>query len=218
MLRIVFKSFGPIVDIIAKNSLKRKGQAFVVFESEKAAVEAAEIINGFTLFGKEMRVSMAKTHSDETVKRKAADMFDEHKRKRLMQKGKLFPMNTPYCQYWLYVDFKRAEEDAKAQANPAVAAEKPRAPKTGAAAVPDEYVRPNKILFLQNIPRDVDADDLTTIFERFAGFKEVRLVSARAVAFAEFETEAHAISAKEATANTPVGAEGKPMKVTYQRQ
>lgn len=114
-------------------------------------------------------------------------------------------------------DFKRAEEDAKAQANP-VAAEKPRAAKTGAAAVPDEYVRPNKTLFLQNIPRDVDEDDLTTIFERFEGFKEVRLVSVRAVAFAEFENEQFAITAKEATANTPIGAEGKPMKVTYQRQ
>jgi U2 small nuclear ribonucleoprotein B'' len=79
-------------------------------------------------------------------------------------------------------------------------------------------VRPNKTLFLQNIPRDVDEDDLTTIFERFEGFKEVRLVSVRSVAFAEFENEQFAIAAKEATANTPIGAEGKPMKVTYQRQ
>lgn len=115
-------------------------------------------------------------------------------------------------------DFKRAEEAAKAQANPSVAVEKPRAPKTGAAVVPDEYVRPNKTLFLQNIPRDVDEDDLTAIFENFEGFKEVRLVSVRSVAFAEFENEQFAITAKEATANKPIGAEGKPMKVTYQRQ
>lgn len=79
-------------------------------------------------------------------------------------------------------------------------------------------MRPNKTLFLQNIPRDVDEDDLTAVFERFEGFKEVRLVSVRSVAFAEFENEQFAIAAKEATANTPIGAEGKPMKVTYQRQ
>ncbi|CAO2654824.1 Nn.00g115570.m01.CDS01 [Neocucurbitaria sp. VM-36] len=197
----VFKHYGPILDVIAKSSLKRKGQAFVVFDSEKSALEAVEEMNGFEMYGKVMKVSRAKTHSDETVKRKVADMFDEHKRKRLMLK-----------------DFKRAEEDAKAQANPTVAAEKPRAAKTGAAAVPDEYVRPNKTLFLQNIPRDVDEDALTTIFESFEGFKEVRLVSVRSVAFAEFENEQFAITAKEATANTPIGAEGKPMKVTYQRQ
>ncbi|KAH7395101.1 U2 small nuclear ribonucleoprotein B [Phaeosphaeria sp. MPI-PUGE-AT-0046c] len=196
----VFQYYGPILDIIAKSSLKRKGQAFIVFDSEKSALEAVEDMNGFDLYGKALKVSRAKTHSDETVKRKAADMFEEHKRKRLTLK-----------------DFKRAEEDAKAQANP-VAAEKPRAAKTGAAAVPDEYVRPNKVLFLQNIPHDVTEDDLTAIFEQYEGFKEVRYVSVRNVAFAEFDNEQFAITAKEATANTAVGADAKPLKVTYQRQ
>jgi U2 small nuclear ribonucleoprotein B'' len=213
----VFQYYGPILDIIAKSSLKRKGQAFIVFDSEKSALDAVEEMSGFELYGKPLKVNRAKTHSDETVKRKAADLFEEHKRKRLMQKGTK-PLSQLLNAVLTSADFKRAEEDAKAQANPAVAAEKPRAAKTGAAAVPDEYVRPNKTLFLQNIPRDVDEDDLTTIFERFEGFKEVRLVSVRSVAFAEFENEQFAITAKEATANTPIGAEGKPMKVTYQRQ
>lgn len=84
--------------------------------------------------------------------------------------------------------------------------------------MPDEYVRPNKTLFLQNIPRDVDEEALSDIFERFEGFKEVRLVSVRAVAFAEFENEQCAITAKEATSGTLVGKEGVAMKVTYQRQ
>ncbi|CBX93810.1 hypothetical protein LEMA_P034840.1 [Plenodomus lingam JN3] len=183
-------------------------------------------MNGFEMYGKVMKVTRAKTHSDETVKRKAAELFDEHKRKRLMLKGGLLPFSHPpqlltsaHTNPCLApTDFKRAEEDAKAQANPTVAAEKPRTAKTGAAAVPDEYVRPNKTLFLQNIPRDVDEETLTNVFERFEGFKEVRLVSVRSVAFAEFENEQFAITAKEATANTPIGAEGKPMKVTYQRQ
>jgi U2 small nuclear ribonucleoprotein B'' len=115
-------------------------------------------------------------------------------------------------------DFKRAEEDSKAQANPAAAADKPRAVKTGAALIPDEYVRPNKTLFLQNVPKEVDEEALTAIFERFEGFKEVRAVPIKAVAFAEFENEQFAITAKEATANMPIGPEGKQMKVSYQRQ
>ncbi|KAF1362969.1 hypothetical protein EJ07DRAFT_174561 [Lizonia empirigonia] len=198
----VFAYYGPILDVIAKSSLKRKGQAFVVFDSDKSALDAVEDMNGFELYGKVMKVSRAKTHSDETVKRKAADMFEEHKRKRLMLK-----------------DFKRAEEDAKAATLPPTTEQaKPRPAKSGAAVVPDEYVRPNKTLFLQNIPRDVDEEALSEIFERFEGFKEVRLVSVRAVAFAEFENEQFAITAKEATANMPIGADGKAMKVTYQRQ
>jgi U2 small nuclear ribonucleoprotein B'' len=87
----VFQYYGPILDIIAKSSLKRKGQAFIVFDSEKSALEAVEEMNGFELYGKVLKVNKAKTHSDETVKRKAADMFDEHKRKRLMQKGMFSP-------------------------------------------------------------------------------------------------------------------------------
>lgn len=83
----VFQYYGPILDIIAKSSLKRKGQAFIVFDSEKSALDAIEEMNGFELYGKVMKVSRAKTHSDETVKRKAAEMFEEHKRKRLMLKG-----------------------------------------------------------------------------------------------------------------------------------
>jgi len=115
------------------------------------------------------------------------------------------------------IDFKRAEEDAKALANP-TAAQKPRVHKPGVAVIPDEYVRPNKTLFLQDLPKDVDEDSLTDIFERYDGFKEVRHVKVRGVAFAEFENENFAITAKEATAGMPIGAEGKPMKVAYQRQ
>ncbi|KAF2682130.1 hypothetical protein K458DRAFT_444259 [Lentithecium fluviatile CBS 122367] len=200
-LTVVFRHYGPILDVIAKSSLKRKGQAFIVFDSQKSCLDAIEEMDGFEMYGKAMRVSKSKTHSDETVKLKAPEMFDEHKRKRLMLK-----------------DFKRAEEDAKAQANPAAAAQKARPIKSGAQVIPDEYVRPNKTLFLQDFPRDVDEEVFTTMFEGFEGFKELRFVKVRGVAFAEFENEQFAITAKEATAGVPVGAEGKPLKVTYQRQ
>ena len=93
----VFKHYGPILDVIAKSSLKRKGQAFIVFDSEQSALEAVEEMNGFEMYGKVMKVRKAKTHRDETVKRKAADMFDEHKRKRLMLKGMLFVLSCCDC-------------------------------------------------------------------------------------------------------------------------
>src|SRR5208282_6100945 len=49
----------------------------------------------------------------------------------------------------------------------------------GSAVVPDEYLPPNKILFVQNLPDEYDIDALTAIFGRFEGFKEVRLVPGR---------------------------------------
>ena len=44
-------------------------------------------MNGFEMYGKVMKVHRAKTHSDETVKRKAPELFDDHKRKRLTLRG-----------------------------------------------------------------------------------------------------------------------------------
>jgi RNA recognition motif-containing protein len=90
---------------------------------------------------------------------------------------------------------------------------------TAAAVVPDEYLPPNKILFVQNLPEDYDIEGLTAIFGRFEGFKEVRLVPGRkGIAFVEYETETGAISAKENTAGMTLGDDNKTIKVTYQRQ
>ena len=85
--------------------------------------------------------------------------------------------------------------------------------------MPDEYLPPNKILFVQNLPDEFDVDALTGVFGRFEGFREVRLVPGRrGIAFVEYDGEAGAITAKENTGGMAVGDEGRPMKVTYQRQ
>ena len=88
----------------------------------------------------------------------------------------------------------------------------------GAAVIPDEYLPPNKILFVQNLPDEYDIDALSSIFGRFEGFREVRLVPGRrGIAFVEYESEAGDISAKENAAGMAMGAENQLIKVTYQR-
>lgn len=94
-------------------------------------------------------------------------------------------------------------------------------PSTAAAAtvIPDEYLPPNKILFLRDLPETYDSDALSAIFGRFEGFQEVRLVPGRkGIAFVEYESEAGAISAKEATSGMALGENENPIRVTYQRQ
>jgi U2 small nuclear ribonucleoprotein B'' len=88
---------------------------------------------------------------------------------------------------------------------------------TSSAVVPDEYLPPNKILFLQNIPDEYSIDALTSIFNRFGGFREIRTVPGRqGIAFVEYEAEQGAINAKENTAGMTLG--DNVLKVTYQRQ
>jgi len=114
-----------------------------------------------------------------------------------------------------------ADPTTAAGAKPAKAARGAGLKSTGGAAavVPEEYLPPNKILFVQNLPDGYDIEDLTGIFSRFEGFREVRLVPGRkGIAFVEYEAEQGAISAKERVAGMQLGDEGKAMKVTYQRQ
>jgi RNA recognition motif-containing protein len=88
-----------------------------------------------------------------------------------------------------------------------------------AAVIPDEYLPPNRILFVQNLPDNYDVNALSSIFGRFEGFREVRMVPGRkGIAFVEYEAEAGAITAKENTAGMALNDGEKTMKVTYQRQ
>ncbi|KAJ6081224.1 hypothetical protein N7499_006098 [Penicillium canescens] len=217
-LEEIFSEYGTILEIIAKRNLKAKGQAFVVFDNVDSATRAIEEINGFDIFDKPMVLDYAKTRSDATVQREGgSEELEAHKRRRMAEKER-----------------KQAQEALEAQKKlkrPAAAAESTRPAKTtkgaglkptsGAttAVVPDEYLPPNKILFLRELPDEASEEGLSAVFGRFEGFQEVRLVPGRkGIAFVEYEAEAGAISAKEATSGMPMGEQGKPIRVTYQRQ
>ncbi|KAH7411333.1 hypothetical protein BKA64DRAFT_663223 [Cadophora sp. MPI-SDFR-AT-0126] len=220
-LKELFSEYGEIIDVVAKTNLKAKGQAFVVFDNVESAQKCIEDVQGFDLFGKPMQLAFAKTRSDAFVKRTAGDEeLESHKRRRLAEKDKKKAAEQAEEQ-------KRLKHTAPAGLAPDAGARPIKATRgaglkstnAGAAAViPDEYLPPNKILFLQNLPEDYDIDALTSIFGRFEGFREVRLVPGRrGIAFVEYDGEAGAISAKENTAGMALG-DGQVMKVTYQRQ
>ncbi|KAI1775678.1 RNA recognition domain-containing protein [Hypoxylon cercidicola] len=220
-LKIIFSEYGNVIDIIAKRNLKAKGQAFVVFDRPESAIQAVEELQGFELFEKPIQVALARTRSDATVKKTGnREEFELHQRRRVAEKDKKKAAEAAEEQKRL----KRAGgavpgADANRPAKAARNGLKPTAPTGGPnAVVPDEYLPPNKILFVQNLPDDYhDVEALGAIFGRFEGFREVRLVPGRkGIAFIEYEAEAGAITAKENTAGMSLG--DKFIKVTYQRQ
>ncbi|RKU45841.1 hypothetical protein DL546_007107 [Coniochaeta pulveracea] len=214
-LHTIFSEYGNIIDIVAKTNLKAKGQAFVVFENPESAQKAIDEVQGFEIFDKPMQLALARTKSDATVARTGSEEeLEAHKRRRLAEKDK-----------------KKAAQAAEEQKRraPADISARPAKTQRGAglkatgpapsAVVPDEYLPPNRILFVQNLPDDFDADAVTNIFNRFDGFREVRLVPGRkGIAFVEYDTEQSAIAAKENTAGMALKDGEKTMKVTYQRQ
>ena len=87
-LRRLFAEYGNIVDVIAKKSIKRKGQAFVVYDSVDSAQEAIDELQGFDVFGQQMHLDFAKTRSDATVLREdGQEGLETHKKHRLAEKG-----------------------------------------------------------------------------------------------------------------------------------
>ncbi|KAK7748908.1 hypothetical protein SLS53_000933 [Cytospora paraplurivora] len=215
-LRELFSEFGNVIDIVAKTNLKAKGQAFIVFDNPESAKQAAEEVDGFDLFGKPLQAALAKTRSDATVQKFGSEEdFELHKRRRTAEKDKKKALEAEQQR------LKRPAPGGEQGGRPAKTARGAGLKPTGPAAatvVPDEYLPPNKILFVQNLPDDVDAATLTNVFGRFEGFREVRLVPGRrGIAFIEYDNEAGAITAKENTAGMQLNG-GKSMKVTYQRQ
>ncbi|KAH8202988.1 hypothetical protein TruAng_002822 [Truncatella angustata] len=218
-LEAIFGEYGNIIDIVAKTNLKAKGQAFIVFDNPESALKAVEEVQGFELFEKPIQVALARTRSDATVKTTGNDdEFEHHKRRRLAEKDKKKAAEAAQEQQRL----KRPGAAPAQDARPAKAARPGGLKSTAPGAntvVPDEYLPPNKILFVQNLPDDYDVEALTAIFGRYEGFREVRLVPGRrGIAFVEYEAEAGAITAKENTAGMALADGTKFMKVTYQRQ
>lgn len=151
--------------------------------------------------------------------------LEEHKKHRIAEKGMLkkYCIGLPRSRLTCPLERKQALEAA--QAKPAKRAQEDnlaeRPAKTAKstapnAAVPDEYLPPNKTLFLRDLPDSYNKDTLALVFGRYPGFKEVRLVPGRAMGFAEYEEETGAIAAKEALAGKELG--GQKIKVTFQRQ
>lgn len=191
----------------------------MVFEDVESAQKAIEEIQDFELFGKPMQLQFAKTRSDATVKRSGdEDEFESHKRRRLAEKDKKKAAEAASLQKALKHSTLAPEAAGARAIKPTRGGGLKSSNPAGAAVIPDEYLPPNKILFIQNLPEDYDIDMLTAIFGRYEGFREVRMVPGRkGIAFVEYEAEVGAISAKENTAGMALG-EGQVIKVTYQRQ
>ncbi|KAK5107592.1 hypothetical protein LTR62_000986 [Meristemomyces frigidus] len=209
-LKELFGEYGTILDVIAKKSIKRKGQAFVIYDSVDSAQYAIDELQGFEVFGNQILVEFAKTRSDVTVLREDGEAgLDKHKEHRLAEKDRKQAIEA--------AEAAEAAKVAKRSAADGLAERPAKNPKAGNAdnVVPDEYLPPNKTLMLKDLPDDYDEDALGVVFGRFPGFREVRVVRFKKIAFVEYEGEEGAVMAKEATNGMMLGEQA--IVVTYLR-
>ncbi|KAJ5894399.1 U1 small nuclear ribonucleoprotein A [Penicillium taxi] len=63
-LYTLFSTYGTVLDVVALNTPKMRGQAHVVFRDVQASTQALRSLEGFEFFGKEMSIAYAKGSSN----------------------------------------------------------------------------------------------------------------------------------------------------------
>jgi RNA recognition motif-containing protein len=206
-LRGLFKSYGEVLDVVAHSNLRMRGQAFVSFADPQIAKKAMKEVKGFPLYSKPMQISFARSRSDAVVKKLDAETLDEHKARRAEHK-KVTRYTNP-----LKRKFRAKRMAAEVDGASAVPA-----PKRPNVQMPDEYLPPNKILFLQNLPESVTKDQLFSLFSQYPNLHEVRLIPTKKdIAFVEYTDEGSAGVAKDALHNYKLDGENK-IKITFARK
>ncbi|GAA5880628.1 hypothetical protein JCM16303_004288 [Sporobolomyces ruberrimus] len=214
-LKVLFKEYGSVLGVTAHRNLRMRGQAFVTLDTKEAAAKAVKEVQQFPLYGKPMQLAFARTQSDALVKRRHPEDMDQHKEERLKRK-KESRKDNPIRQKFLAKQeaTRKANETALLTGQPAAPA--PAAPARRIAQIPDEYLPPNKILFVQNLPDDTTKESLEALFRPYPNLIEVRTIPGRKnIAFVEFTDEASSGVAREALHNSKQGGEDGPkLKVT----
>lgn len=197
----MFSQFGPILDIVTGQSMKKRGQAFVVFTSVSHATNALRSMQGFPFFEKPLRIQYAKSKSDAVAKLDGT-FRERPKRPRL--------------------DQAPSEKRSKQSGKGVVGGQK----STGA---PSQQTAPNRILFVQNLPENTNDMMLSMLFKQFpgtikschfpiamySGFVEVRMIESRpGIAFVEYENEHLSAVAIQGLQGFKIGPEHF-MNITY---
>ncbi|KAJ3190212.1 hypothetical protein HDU85_000503 [Gaertneriomyces sp. JEL0708] len=208
-LYYLFSNHGRVMDVVAQKTMKMRGQAHIVFEDIPSATAAMRSLQGFPLFEKPMTIQYARSTSSATkIAQGLAPSVDlaQPNRPPQNQPGAIPQLPTSQKRSWedgSESDSKRAriEETTSAQAEPEIEEEAPNPP--------------SPLLFISNLPLGVSEEMLSMLFQQYAGFKEVRLVSGKpGIGFVEYETDVQAETAKSVLNGfklTPT----HPMKVEF---
>ncbi|PWN33189.1 RNA-binding domain-containing protein [Meira miltonrushii] len=223
-LRNLFGIYGKIVDIIAHKNVRMRGQAFISFESKAPAVKAVKEVRGFPLYGKPIQLAFARTTSDEIVKKNLVaqlggdengikSALEAHKQQRLEHKKR---QRTQWRRRQLAL---RAGENEGQNANiggvPGMDGSAAAAGKRQEAQLPDEYLPPNKILFIHNVPDSVDKDALDALFRSHDGIIDVRHIPGRNVAFVEFGNAMQSSAARDALNEHQFTPQSEKLRITF---
>jgi len=210
----LFGTYGEVIDIVAFGTLMKKGQAFVVYRDISCATNAMRALQNFVFLDKPMKINYSKTKSDVLTmedgtfkpRGKGGAKKEEELVKDKKGPGPARPKAT----------------EAKAKAAPNSTAAPKMTPPPGAGPDDkdedgDKDGQPSNVLFVENLPPEVNEMMLTMLFRQYPGFQEARLIKGRNVAFIEYADELQAGIAKHGLQGFMVTPE-MALKISFAKQ
>ena len=243
----LFSKFGEVLAVSAKRNVVMRGQAFVVFKSKGDAGSALRGLNGNQFFGKNMEIQWAKRDSDFLLKEKnrsnklgrsrliTKSYFNSHKFKdrmarKMNQRSKEIQALKVHGMSYLdhMLDPKRSTQPNGSAQHPLnniqnLSGNLPSNPVPGTVngeLIPKTSKKPmnepNNILLLEKLP-DIETDELIKLFQQYEGFKEVRHIRPRRVAFIDFSTSILAANALTGAMTQEVG-ENEKLNINFAKK
>lgn len=203
-ITLLFNKIGiSIRSITIYSNLQLKGQAFVTLSNRSECDRVISELNTTILFEKPMDIYLAKVNSDNGVKQiidnnnnstnnDFENYLNSQKQKRLVNRNERLS-KEPY----LTSSKKRKALDSSSSSSSnidssisssSVIIDSFNSNNTKKPKIIDSST-PNHILLLQNLPIDINSNDLYIIFDNFDGLRNINLVNIRNLAFIEFENE-----------------------------
>ena len=192
----LFTRFGPILDVAVQPGQRSRGQAWVAFADVESSTKAKATLQSHVFFAKPMDIQFAAARSDVVTK---LDGSYQPREKRPREERPA----------------KQARVEAQPGQSMASAAEAERLAQISASR--DANNPPGPVLKSDGIPEDVTKKMLDDLFGQYPGFKEVRLVAGKGVAFIEYFGTSQATMALQGLRNYSVTPAHK-IKLNFAKQ
>ena len=192
--------YGPVLDIVAQKTPKKRGQSFVVFRDITAATAAMRALQGKMFLGKSLRIQYAKSKSDAIaeIDGDIAVLRRERIQKRLAAVNGQKEDDSEQAGAAKRQRGAGAEGDAPRQKKARVEEKAASATKSEQEEEDGEQTPPNKMLLVTGLPDGYSEAMLGALFSQIAGFVSAKLVPvAKGMAVVEYENEVMAGVAKE---------------------
>lgn len=158
----LFSHYGKVLEVHVREQYRMRGQAFIVFDSKPDAENAMRILQSYYFYGKSMvnspqKISFSSNKSDIIAKRDG--IFIGRPQNYSSQKREDF-----FSRLKLKNSLKRRVDLDNMNG----------------------HYNSNNVLFLERLETSVTEAFLENIFSLYPGFKEVRFIPEKGVAFIEF--------------------------------